>query len=58
MVKTRSMTRTKKQVYRARVKNSPCRGKNFTTCRRRIGCKLTKSNKRKSYCRRLQNRSA
>jgi hypothetical protein len=52
------MTRTKKQVYRTRVKNSPCRGKTFTTCRRRIGCKLTKSNKRKSYCRRLQNRSA
>lgn len=58
MAQTRSMTRTRKQIYRKRVKNSPCRGKSFTTCRLRNGCKRTRANKRKSYCRRRSNRSA
>ena len=58
MVKTRSMTRTRKQVYRRRVKSSPCRGKSFTTCRLKNGCKRTRGNKRRSYCRRRTNRSA
>ena len=58
MVKTRSQHRTRKQIYRARVKSSTCRGKNFTKCRRKNGCKFTKSGKRKSYCRRLTNRHA
>jgi hypothetical protein len=58
MVKTRSMTRTRKQIYRKRVKSSSCRGKSFTACRRRYGCKRTRANKRKSYCRKLSNRHA
>jgi hypothetical protein len=58
---TRSHTRnarTKKQVYRNRVKTSPCRGKTFTTCRLKNGCKRTLVGRRKSYCRRRTNRHA
>lgn len=58
MVKTRSMTRTKKNIYRARVKASPCRGKKTDACRKKYGCKKTKKNVRKSYCRKSHNRSA
>ena len=58
MVKTRSMHRTRKQIYRARVKTSPCRGKSFTTCRLKNGCKRTMSGTRKSYCRKRINRHA
>ena len=58
MVKTRSMHRTRKQLYRSRVKSSPCRGKSFTTCRLRNGCKRTMAGRRRSYCRRRTNRSA
>lgn len=58
MAKTRSQTRTRKQIYRARVKSSPCRGKSFTTCRLKDGCKRTRANRRKSYCRRRTNRNA
>lgn len=58
MVKTRSMARTRKQIYRKRVKSSSCRGKSFTKCRLRYGCKRTRANKRKSYCRKLSNRRA
>ena len=57
-VKTRSMRRTRKQIYRSRVKTSLCRGKSFTKCRLRNGCKRTKTGKRKSYCRQSKNRSA
>ena len=57
-MRTRSQTRTRKQVYRARVKNSTCRGKSFTTCRLRNGCKRTRRGRRKSYCRKRSNRSA
>ena len=56
---TRSKThrmRSKKQVYRSRLKTSTCRGQ--TRCRIRNGCKKTKANKRPSYCRSLKNRSA
>lgn len=58
MVKTRSQRRTRKQIYRARVKSSPCRGKDYTKCRRKVGCKRTRAGRRKSYCRRLTNRHA
>jgi hypothetical protein len=57
-MQTRSMRRTRKQVYRARVKTSPCRGKSFTTCRLKNGCKRTKAGRKVSYCRRLTNRHA
>ena len=58
MVKTRSQRRTQKQIYRSRVKSSPCRGKSFTKCRRKNGCKRTRAGRRKSYCRRVTNRHA
>jgi hypothetical protein len=57
-MKTRSHARTRKQVYRARLKTSPCRGKSFTTCRLKNGCKRTRRGRRRSYCRRRTNRSA
>ena len=57
-MQTRSMRRTRKQIYRARVKASPCRGKTFTTCRRKNGCKRTMRGRRVSYCRRLTTRHA
>lgn len=46
---------TKRRAYRARVKTSKCRGKDFTNCRLRNGCKRTRANKRKSYCRKNKN---
>jgi hypothetical protein len=58
MVKTRSQTRTRKQIYRARVKSSICRGKTFTTCRLKNGCKRTRAGRRKSYIRQNKNRHA
>jgi len=61
MAQTRSKTRkmrSKKQVYRSRVKTSPCRGQSSSGCREKYGCKKTKSGTRKSYCRKNKNRSA
>ena len=61
MAQTRSKTaklRSRKQIYRSRVKNSPCRGKMSRTCRKKYGCKKTKAGTRKSYCRKNKNRSA
>ena len=55
MAKTRKM-RTRKQIYRSRVKYSPCRGKSADGCREKYGCKKTKSGRRKSYCRKRTNR--
>ena len=57
MVKTRSMIRSKKQIYRSRVKSSPCRGQT-SKCRKRYGCKKTVKGKRSSYCRKTTNRHA
>jgi hypothetical protein len=57
-MRTRSQTRTRKQVYRARLKRSNCRGRSFTTCRLKNGCKRTRAGRRKSYCRSRKNRSA
>ena len=51
------MTRSKKAIYRKRVKSSHCRGQT-RKCRRRYGCKTTRSGKRKSYCRKLTNKRA
>ena len=57
-MRTRSQTRTRKQVYRARLRSSNCRGRTFTKCRLKDGCRRTMSGKRKSYCRSRKNRSA
>lgn len=56
---TRSKTRasrTKKQIYRSRVKRSRCRGKTRTTCKAARGCASTKAGRRRSYCRKSKNR--
>jgi hypothetical protein len=61
MAQTRSKTakmRSRKQIYRSRVKHSPCRGKMSSACREKYGCKKTKAGTRKSYCRKMKNRSA
>ena len=58
MVKTRAQTRklkSKVASYRRRVKQSKCRGLT-RTCRKAKGCKMTKSGKRKTYCRKVANR--
>jgi len=60
-VTTRSQARnarTKKQIYRARVKASQCRGKKSNRCTKKTGCKNTTAGKRRSYCRKRVNRSA
>ena len=49
---------TRKQVYRSRLKTSNCRGRTFTKCRLKNGCKRTRTGHRKSYCRSRKNRSA
>ena len=56
MVKTRSMHSSRRRTYRARTKSSVCRGKTTYTCRRRIGCKKTRTGRRKSYCRKRSNK--
>ena len=58
MVKTRSMRRTKRQIYRIRVKSSVCRKLSKDKCRKKNGCKSTKKGRRRSYCRSMKNRSA
>ena len=58
MVTTRSASRkaqSKKRLYRARVKSSQCRGKSWSTCRKRNGCKTTRRGSRRSYCRKSRN---
>lgn len=58
-VQTRSRSkklRTRKQVYRSRIKHSPCRGQTINACKPQYGCKKTKSGTRKSYCRKNKNR--
>ena len=55
MAQTRKM-RTRKQIYRSRVKTSPCRGQTADGCREKYGCKKTKTGNRKSYCRKRTNR--
>lgn len=56
-MQTRSKTRTKRRIYRSRVKSSPCRGQT-KKCRIKYGCKKTRSGRRRSYCRKSHNRSA
>ncbi len=61
MVMTRSKTRimrSRKQIYRQRVKTSPCRGKIRTNCLKKYGCKNTRAGRRRSYCRKKMNRNA
>ena len=48
-------SRSKKQIYRSRVKHSPCRGQT-SGCREKYGCRKTKSGRRRSYCRKTKNR--
>ena len=50
--------RSKRAIYRTRVKKSPCRGKARSSCLEKYGCKNTKSGKRRSYCRKKMNRNA
>ena len=57
MARTRAQTRklkSKRASYRRRVKNSKCRGLT-RTCRKSKGCSMTKSGKRKAYCRKSRN---
>lgn len=56
-MQTRSMRRSRKAVYLARVKSSPCRGQT-EKCRIKYGCKRTRRGKRRSYCRKRTNRHA
>ncbi len=58
MVKTRrqrSLSRRKRQTYRKRTKNSPCKGKGPAVCRAKPGCKYSSGRKR-SFCRKSQNK--
>ncbi len=57
MVQTRGMRRTKRSIYRSRVKSSHCRGQT-RKCIKRNGCKRTASGRRRSYCRKSRNRRA
>lgn len=52
-------SRTRKQIYKSRARKSSCKDRKRDSCRKKNGCRLTKaSKKRKSYCRKLANRSA
>lgn len=51
------MRRSRKAIYKAHLKSSPCRGKT-RRCNVRYGCKKTRSGKRKSYCRKVKNTRA
>ena len=59
---TRSQTphrRTKRAIYRSRVKTSHCRGHpTLSTCVKTAGCKYTLHGIRRSYCRKKHNRRA
>lgn len=44
-------TLSARRHYRKQVKSSACRGKIKQRCRKSPSCRLTKSGKRKSYCR-------
>lgn len=55
--KSRS-SRTKKQIYRSRVKRSRCRGKSRSNCKANPRCRTTKAGRRKAYCRKSKNRHA
>ena len=44
-------TLSARRHYRKQVRGSACRGKIKNTCRKSPRCRLTKSGKRKSYCR-------
>ncbi len=55
MKKRMSASKTRKvKAYRKRVKRSTCR--KARSCRVARGCRMTKSGKRKSYCRKVKNR--
>ena len=44
-------TLSARRHYRKQVKHSACRGKIKKSCRKLASCRLTRSGKRKSYCR-------
>lgn len=49
------MRRSKKRIYRSRIKSSPCRGQT-NKCKKKNGCKKTRRGRRRSYCRKSTNR--
>ena len=51
------VSKTKKAIYRSRTKNSTCRKRSRTSCRRMSGCKYASGSKRR-YCRKTKNRRA
>lgn len=56
-MQTRSMTR-RLRSYRKRVKNSTCRGKGYSKCKKMPACKNTRrTNKMKQYCRKKRNQN-
>ena len=44
-------TLSARRHYRKNVRSSSCRGKVKASCRKLASCRLTRSGKRKSYCR-------
>ena len=48
-----AVSKATRKVYRKRVAKSTCR--KARSCRKARGCKMTKSGKRKAYCRKTRN---
>lgn len=48
--------RSRKEIYRSRVKRSHCRGRQYSRCTRKFNCKRAHGTQRK-FCRKLRNRS-
>ena len=51
-----SAAKTRKQIYRQRVKASRCRGRRGRVCNKTEGCKYASGTKR-SFCRKNKNRN-
>lgn len=47
--------RSRKQIYRSRVKRSHCRGRKYSRCTRKFGCSRAKGSVRR-FCRKSRNR--
>jgi len=50
------LSKTRKSIYRQRVKASKCRGRRGRNCNRTQGCKYATGTKR-SFCRKNKNRN-
>lgn len=48
-------SKTKKRIYRSRVKNSRCRSRTRRSCKTVPNCETTKAGLRRSYCRKSKN---